>query len=152
MTQSHFSQERKLLSISPDGKAKVWTGVTELISKEWVLDAVVGGFGGSTIQVDDVVKEMVRKERRTITDFYRMKEKMNEQKIPEERDAMKNKILARFGTLRTDQLFLHLYAKMQADHRIAVKTRNGQVIKTTLSEQKAYAQERSALAMERKKI
>ena len=151
MTQSNFSQERKLLSIK-NGVAKVWQGSTELESKTWVLGAKLGGTGGSTYETKNLIAEMVRKERKTITDFLRMKEKMYAEVIPILKEERRQNMIDRFGTTDTTQLLENLYQGMLANPRIQRKTRKGQTIKTTLAEQKAYAQERSALAVERKRV
>lgn len=148
MTQNVLPQQRKLLSIEKDGSAIVRQGSLEVQCVE-MEGATMGGLGAAT-ERSTIVREMVRKERRTITDFYRMRQKMNDERIPEVKQEMRTNIIERFGTLRTDQLLLCLYAKMLADPRIQTKTRHGQTIKTTLSAQKEYAQERSALALERK--
>jgi hypothetical protein len=169
MTITNYPEERKLLSITPDGKkAKVWQGALdfegflleddeqeEATNDPTMMEAArirMGGCGGWTYETRNLVALMVRKERRTITDFLRMKEKMYAQRVPILKAEMKQKMIDRFGTTNTTELLKRLYQKMQEDPRIQCTTRRGNVIKTTLAEKKAYSAERFASEMERKKI
>lgn len=148
MTETVLPNQRELLSIK-DGMATVRQGSLRTRCVE-LEGAEMGGLGESTYTTDNLVGLMVRTERRTITDFYRMQRKWENERIPVIKEERKQKMIERFGTTRSDQLFLSLYAKMLADPRISVKTRKGQTIKTTLADQKAFSAERFASELERK--
>lgn len=91
----------------------------------------------STIAYVDPRAMWTPKERKSFRDFMQLHRKWVNEVIPIEKQALREKLLNRYGTIHADTYEKLLNVQMQSDARLVIRTRRG-IVKTTVEANRVF--------------
>lgn len=109
--------------------------------------AVMGGYGYWMSEAQGIREAIGHARYRKLSSFLKFQRTLERQRVPELRQEVKEKMLARFGTTDYQTYKASVIQEAIADPQLSVLVRNGQVVSTTREGQRMFASERNATAL-----